>query len=246
MIFTGADLIFNDYNFAADLFVEEIRAPFTAGSWFPQQTIPGRAGVLLGPRRETRSRTIEVDVRLIEDCRTDVTDKVTHLAGHLLTDAPVKLETRRDQGRWWMAVFHGETALEQLFDTGFATLEFLVPDGYMWSDLVTVNKATGASDVDFIGTRRCAPTFSITLTAATNAVSVALGGQKVEITRTTGTWAAESVVVFDHGTGTVEVGSELAMTYLTLGSRFFEIEPGEHEITFTGGGGSVQYYPRWA
>lgn len=244
MIFTGQDLVFNGFNFSDLVYIEAIRTTLTPAVSYATQKIPGRTGVRLG-QRQIGERLIEVDIRLIEDRRADVTDVATVVAGRLLSDGAAKLVTRRDTGRWWMAVYHGSPDLDQLYETGFATLDFMAPGGAMYSDEVTVSLAAGANSVTIDGTYESEPVVEILLNAIRSEVSVTINGKTVTVKRLTGTWPSGTKIKVVTESRSVYVNDVLDNSAVLLASRYGVLKPGANNISLVGGGGTLKYYPRW-
>ena len=244
MIFTGADLVFNSFNFQGLVYVEEIRTTLTPQISYPQQEIPGRTGVRLG-KRKVGARMIEVDIRMIESARADVTDVATIVAGRLMSDGLAKLATRRDRDRWWMAVYVGEPELKQFHETGFATLEFLAPGGAMYSDEVTETLSAGANTVTATGTWESEPEIEILLNAIRSEVSATVNGKTVTAKRLTGTWPSGTKIKFVTESRSVYVNGVLDNSVVLLASRYGVLKPGGNNISLVGGGGTLKYFPRW-
>ena len=241
MIFTGDDLVFNGFNFSDLVFVEEIRTPLTPLISYSQQRIPGRTGVRLG-NRQIGARLIEVDIRMIESARADVTDVATIVAGRLMSDGLAKLATRRDRDRWWMAVYVGEPDLAQFHETGFATLEFLAPAGTMYSDEVTEQLSVGENTVTVQGTYETTPVVTVTLADERSSVSVSVNNKTVTVT---GLWPAGTVLRFDGDARAVWVNDARFSGVTLVGSRYGVLLPGSNLITVDGGAAELKYFPRW-
>lgn len=241
MIFTDQDLVFNGFKFSNLVYVEDIRTTLTPQISYPQQEIPGRTGVRLG-KRKVGARTIEVDIRIIEDLRSDVTDVATEIAGRLMTDGAAKLVTRRDRGRWWLAVYVGEPDLAQFHETGFATLEFLAPAGTMYSDEVTEQLSVGENTVTVQGTYETTPVVTVTLADERSSVSVSVNNKTVTVT---GLWPAGTVLRFDGDARAVWVNDARFSGVTLVGSRYGVLLPGSNLITVDGGAAELKYFPRW-
>lgn len=244
MIFTGQDLVFNGFNFSELVHVEHIRTQLTPSISYASQTIPGRTGVRLG-KRQVGARVIEVDIRMIETSRADVTDVATVIAGRLITDGVAKLVTRRDRDRWWMALYQGSPDLEQFYDTGFATLEFLAPGGAMYSDEVTAPLADGASVLAAQGTYESSPVIELSLAGAVVEASAMINGQRVMLRSYSGAWPIGTVIEIDMDARLVRINGEPAQGAIQIGSRFGKLLPGSNQVVLVGGPGEIRYFPRW-
>lgn len=121
-IFDGQDMVYDGYNFAKDVYVEQVRRPLLQPIENQYEELETHA---LHRKTRRNSYHIEVDIRLIESKRRDVTELKRHLAGKLYKSRPCRLYLRGDW-RFDMAVLDSEINFDRFLRTGFATLRFLV------------------------------------------------------------------------------------------------------------------------
>lgn len=97
-------------------------------------TIPGRAGALpLGNTIDVRK--IEMDIVILAPNEREMPKYASILANWLLYDEPKKLEIEDmvNLGRYYMAMYTGESSIEELSRAGNTTLTFLCYDPYAYT-----------------------------------------------------------------------------------------------------------------
>lgn len=242
-IFDGQDMIFDDYNFAKDLYVEYVRRPL-------MQPLTNQFSQLnrYALHRKTRRGAyyIEVDVRLIERDRRDVTELKRFLAGKLYKEEPCRLYLRGDW-RFDMAILDKEIDFERFLRTGFAVLTFLV----LGSSYGKFQEPTVTTNVCNTGTDEAWPIITIRPTSTQSRISIEnlTTGEKITIDR-----------MIPAGS-TVQIGrynSEMEFEQIVLqdgqsimGSVWYDAEfprlkPGENVFDIIGApSAQLGYWERW-
>lgn len=230
MIFTNRDLIFDGYNFSSILYVEKIRRPLMQPTENSYLTI-GNKGIHRKSRRVPY--TLEVDIRLIESTRDDVTEKKRLLASKLYKTKPCKLELR-DDSRFELATIDGQIDFERLMRTGFATLTFLIYGASY--GLYKIQAVTNSITVT--GTDETYPVIKITPTATQPLISVqnTTTGEKITLQKSINAGQVVqigSIVDYSHRQS-VTVAGVSAMKDVSLISDFPKLVPGINNIIITG------------
>lgn len=243
--FTGNDMIFNDYNFSNDLYVENIRRPLLAPIENTLQQI-GRHGSK-HVRARTGSKHIEVDVRIIRDNKGLATQLKELVAGRLVTHEPKKL-ILRDTSLWDMAILDGSIDYERWLYTGFSTLNFLNPSGISYGqrkELVVQNNGS----FTYQGSLDSKPIIRITPNT-TNQLIVELNGEYLEIRKNL---SSSNTIVFGRIADQMEyqeivtIDGVNAMPYLTVESDFVSIKPGMNQLKLTGAqSAQIEFWERYA
>lgn len=232
---------YNNNDLSSLLTVEEVRRQLLPQTRNVFQRIPGRDGEQ-HIRADLGPRTIEVDVRLIEDDRETVQSQVRALAGLLFSRTPAKLELE-EEGMYEVAILSGPVDVEKFLYTGFATLVFIAPDPAAWSSTETTVNIT-AADITNVGTYPARGTITVTLNEAVSSLTVTLTttGDRVHIDHG---FVKNDVVVVDLDTETVTKNGVSVMKDVTLDSDFFELPVGKFKITVSAGTGVLKYRARW-
>ena len=119
-VFTGTDLIFNDYNFSEIVKVEHIRRPLIN---VENHKIEGKDRVFCRGSRLVPD-LIEIDVRIIESKRANIENVKRIMMKHLYTDEAKILKTR-DSELYDIAKLDGKIDFDKFLYTGFCTLKFM-------------------------------------------------------------------------------------------------------------------------
>ena len=232
-VFTRYDLVFNDFNFAEFVFVEDIRRPFLP----PVENQFIKTGKYGYRHRQSRtgSTTIEVDIRLIEKDRWTVGELRQYLASKLITKEPKVLQCR-DTENHDIAILDGNIDFERFLYTGFATLTFVNPSGLQYRNL---NKVTVKNEIFNVGSIAVQPQIIVkpsgTLTKLT--IRNKTTAQFLEVTRSLNTTQTLQFGRFDNQHRYEEVfllNGNPDMKNLAFSSDFFYLEPGRNEIEIVG------------
>lgn len=240
-------LEFNGTDLTQYVTLEAVRFPVLApvrNDWI--ENISNRFGRV--HRRARPGLTpIEVDVRIwakpSSAPASTVADIVSQLASVLSTDEPKTLVIGT---RYYNAILDGETNLQEFFDLNASvTLRFVTGEG-TWHGTKITQILTAGSNVTALGSTADTPAvIKLTASGAVSTVKAKIGTDEITIKRETGTWSNGTVFTIDTEDGMVLINSIDGRKYLTLDSRFGLLKPGNNTVVLTGGGGSIDYCPRW-
>ncbi|WP_354003484.1 phage distal tail protein [Collinsella tanakaei] len=121
-----------------------------------------------------------------------------------------------------------------LFEDGSCELVFTAFDPVAWGQEQEASAAAGSTELSLLvgGTYRTWPTFVMEASAGGGVVVEDVGaGARVEVERA---FLGGEEVIVDCAAGRAWVDGEAADTDVTLDSDFFWLEPGSHELSFTG------------
>lgn len=240
-MFTENDMTFNGYNFSSEFYVEEIRRPLMQGLSNNYTSFKTRS-IHRNTRREPYQ--LEVDVRLIENSRQDVTELKRLLASKLYTEKPARLQLR-DDSRFDMASLDGQIDFERFMRTGFCTLTFLV-----YGSSYGLYLASTSQPINYTGTDATYAEIELTALAGSS-VSIlnVTTGQKVTINRTF--TAGEIVKIGEYNSElefkqTAKINGASIMKYVDVASDFIQLVPGNNQFTITGASAfKISYYERF-
>ena len=156
-------MIFNDIDFSTIVKVEDIRKSLLPPLTNTLKKIPGKRGNKF-IRNEMGAGLVEIDIRLIT---ADIEAKVRELAGKLYTDEPKKLIYK---DKYNYAILDGDTKLERMLYTGFATLNFICPDPVDYGQTITA----GIGTLNNNGTSPATGTITVEITEPVSNLQVAL------------------------------------------------------------------------
>lgn len=215
----------------------EVVLPAAHGLSVDAAEVPGRAGaVLLSARIPPKTLRVRLFLDLAEDEDAEGLSALRHeAAAWLASDAGCDLELPGEPGLVYRnAVCTGADAWDALFEDGSCELAFTAFDPVAWGQGQEVVPAGGGAGLSFVvgGTYRTLPTF-VMEAAAGDGVTVEDDdtGAHVEVERA---FLGGEEVIIDCGAGRSWVDGEAADSDVTLDSDFFWLEPGPHELSFTG------------
>lgn len=121
-------------------------------------TVPGRYGAIpFG--NELGARLISIEVILFSDALDNMPFYARQLAQWLYYTEPKRLELQDNVGKYYMAMFTGDSSIEELFSVGRTTLNFTCYDPLQYGDEMTVPiNTTDVTKVSNLGT---APSYPI-------------------------------------------------------------------------------------
>lgn len=124
-------LIFNDIDFSEFGIIEDVRIPFISIT-NQSGNIPGKIGGIYR-KNKINGKTIEVDLRLIEEKREDLFKLEEKIKECVITNSPKKLFARDYIDKYFLAILDGEIDFKKFLNTGFITLKFISFDGIKYS-----------------------------------------------------------------------------------------------------------------
>ena len=202
-----------------------------SGHSVKKQKVPGRAGnVFTG--LETGEASISVTVVSLDDSPRVRREKMAELRAWLEVDEPCPLFIPDDGGAYCNAVM---TAIaETTYINGIAwRISFSVPEPYLYMP-VDSELPSGATSLYVGGNQLVKPVITISSAvrdASTNMIALMVdGSQPLKVPLTSGT----HTVVIDCNDRSVTVDGAASM--ITTDSDWWELEPGMHSFTKTGGG----------
>lgn len=147
-------------------------------------TIPGRAGALpLGNNLDVRK--IEMDIVILAPNEREMPKYASILANWLLYDEPKKLEIEDmvSLGRYYMAMYTGESSIEELSRAGNTTLTFLCYDPYAYTEEEIISFSAGQEiiKVPNLGDTPIYPKVSINIKEKTSNLTLISSKGYVEI-----------------------------------------------------------------
>ena len=234
-------MIFNGFDFSPWMHVKMTRQVMPSVS-VETQEVPGRDGeVFVRSRLEPLS--IPVMARLTLKGR-QATEEVRHmLAGKLCADEPKELHLPDDPTRFYLAVLDGSSELDTLWQNAAADLEFIAPDPVAYGKLRSVAMGEKAR-FSVGGNRKTFPKITWTATDADH-VQFTMPEKGVFMRLETGFSAGGKLVIDCSGGGHCTLNGTNADGLLTLGSDYFEFEPGLVEIEASSGTAVVEWRERW-
>lgn len=215
----------------------EVVLPAAHGIVVDAAEVPGRAGaVLLSARIPPKALRVRLFLDLADDEDAEGLSAVRHeAASWLAPDAGSDLELPGEPGLVYRdTVCTDAGTWGDLFEDGSCELVFTAFDPVAWGHEREASAAAGIAELSLLvgGTYRTWPTFVMEASAGGGVVVEDAGaGACVEVE-----WAflgGEEVVV-DCAAGRAWVDGEAADADVTLDSDFFCLEPGSHELSFTG------------
>ena len=215
----------------------EVVLPAAHGIVVDAAEVPGRAGaVLLSARIPPKALRVRLFLDLADDEDAEGLSAVRHeAASWLAPDAGSDLELPGEPGLVYRdAVCTDAGTWGDLFEDGSCELVFTAFDPVAWGHEREASAAAGIAELSLLvgGTYRTWPTFVMEASAGGGVVVEDVGaGARVEVERE---FLGGEEVIVDCAAGRAWVDGEAADTDVTLDSDFFWLEPGSHELSFTG------------
>ena len=215
----------------------EVVLPAAHGISVEAAEVPGRAGaVLLSTRIPPKVLNVRLFLDLADDEGVEGLSAVRHQAASwLASDAGSDLELPGEPGLVYRdAVCTDAGSWDNLFEDGSCELVFTAFDPVAWGQEQEKLAAAGSAGLSLLvgGTYRTWPTFVMEASAGGGVVVEDAGaGACVEVERA---FLGGEEVVVDCAAGRAWVDGEAADADVTLDSDFFCLEPGSHELSFTG------------
>lgn len=232
MIFNGVDL--SDYFIAYSV----------SRSVLPEvnlstQDVPGMDGTrVLGSRLSPRSFTVKFLFRKSLD-RYDVAHDLAEI---LYTEKPKELII--EPGKYYMAMVSGSVDLDSLWKAGGGEFEFYCPDPIAYEIDERTVEFTGSGKMAVHGTYKTYPVIEVSPAVGSSNYQItnANTGKFVKIDRA---FSSASKVVIDMQAQRVTIDGKKADMYVDLDSDFFSVDPGDVELSSTGGNVKVRWHDRW-
>ena len=232
-IFEKTDMIFNGHNISSLVFIEDIRRPFISPLSNTLLDV-GEVG-FIHKRVKPQPKTIEVDVRIIENDRKRAGRVKEILASLLVTDTPKRLDLR-DTERFDFAILDGDMSFERYRNTGFITLNFVNPSGLSYGKYK--KSIIKENSLFNLGTAKIQPIIRV-IPKKTNQIVIRnlTAGQHLEIR---GNYTNSDEIVFgEYGENNnylekVLINKRLEMMPLTIDSDFFHLELGRNDFEIIG------------
>ena len=215
----------------------EVVLPAAHGIVVDAAEVPGRSGaVLLSARIPPKALRVRLFLDLADDEDAEGLSAVRHeAASWLAPDAGSDLELPGEPGLVYRdAVCTDAGTWDDLFEDGSCELVFTAFDPVAWGHEREASAAAGIAELSLLvgGTYRTWPTFVMEASAGGGVVVEDAGaGACVEVERA---FLGGEEVVVDCAAGRAWVDGEAADADVTLDSDFFCLEPGSHELSFTG------------
>ena len=215
----------------------EVVLPAAHGISVEAAEVPGRAGaVLLSTRIPPKVLNVRLFLDLADDEGAEGLSAVWHeAASWLATDAGSDLELPGEPGLVYRdAVCTDAGSWDNLFEDGSCELVFTAFDPVAWGQEQEKLAAAGSAGLSLLvgGTYRTWPTFVMEASAGDGVVVEDVGTSAcVEVERV---FLGGEEIVVDCAAGRALVDGAAADADVTLESDFFWLEPGSHELSFTG------------
>lgn len=215
----------------------EVMLPAAHGIVVDAAEVPGRAGaVLLSARIPPKTLRVRLFLDLADDEDAEGLSALRHeAASWLVPDAGGDLELPGKPSLVYRDVVCADAGTwDGLFEDGSCELVFTAFDPVAWGQEREASAAAGSTELSLLvgGTYRTWPTFVMEASAGGGVVVEDVGaGARVEVERA---FLGGEEVIVDCAAGRAWVDGEAADTDVTLDSDFFWLEPGLHELSFTG------------
>lgn len=215
----------------------EVVLPAAHGLSVDAAEVPGHAGaVLLSARIPPKTLRVRLFLDLAEDEDAEGLSALRHeAAAWLASDTGCDLELPGEPGLVYRnAVCTGADAWDALFEDGSCELAFTAFDPVAWGQEQEASAAAGSTELSLLvgGTYRTWPTFVMEAAAGDGVVVEDVGTSAcVEVERV---FLGGEEIVVDCAAGRALVDGAAADADVTLESDFFWLEPGSHELSFTG------------
>ena len=215
----------------------EVVLPAAHGLSVDAAEVPGRAGaVLLSARIPPKTLRVRLFLDLADDEDAEGLSALRHeAASWLVPDAGGDLELPGKPSLVYRDVVCADAGTwDGLFEDGSCELVFTAFDPVAWGQEREASAAASSTELSLLvgGTYRTWPTFVMEASAGGGVVVEDVGaGARVEVERA---FLGGEEVIVDCAAGRAWVDGEAADTDVTLDSDFFWLEPGSHELSFTG------------
>lgn len=141
----------------------------------------------------------------------------------------------------YMAKINNSVDLSDLLVAGQGTLEFVVPSGDSESVNETTNSGTDTVTVTNSGTKITYPSFKITVgKAVTDGVITLRNTSTGDSLSLLGTFAVGDVLTVDCSKQLVKKADVVAISMISLSSKFFELREGENVISCDNKGATIE------
>lgn len=237
-------MIYDGFDFSQVLRCNPARrvmAPVEVGSL----DVPGMDGAI--PARARLSpASISVSARVLPRVGWHVgfSDFRRMLASWLFRREPAPLVLDDDPGVSYMAVMADAPELSGWWEGSTVELSFTAYDPVGYGRTVSVPLPEGASSVLVGGTYPTWPVFRVSARAGASVrVADADSGLYVQVPAAAGSAARE--VVVDCSPRSRRAVTSGVQSAVTLGSRFYPLEPGVRHLTVEGGAATLEYAERW-
>lgn len=237
-----ADMVFNNIDFDTHVKVEQIRRDLLPPRTVISTKIPNTIGSKFA-RLEQGVRAIEIDIRLIENDRQAVQEKVRVLAGLLHTDEPKKL-ILRDDTRYNLAILSDTTPLEKLLFTGFTTLTFLCLDPLAYSSNEKTIALGASTEITNDGTYEVGGVVTVNVSSSISYLEL-LSFEKGEKVYIEDSFIAGDLVIIDLTNEFVKKNDVLIMDKVHIISDFFKLPVGTSTLKLSSGTGTLVFREAW-
>lgn len=215
----------------------EVVLPAAPGIVVDAAEVPGRAGaILLSARIPPKALHVRLFLDRSDDMDAGELSALRHeAAAWLAFDAGCELELPGEPGLVYRDVVCTDAgAWDNLFEDGSCELVFTAFDPVAWGQEREALSAAGSTELSVLvgGTYWTWPTFVMEAAAGDGVVVEDVGtGACVEVERA---FLGGEEIVVDCAAGRAWVDGAAADADVTLESDFFWLEPGSHELSFTG------------
>lgn len=241
-------MIYNGFDFTPYFIDEQIRDPLLPEIADEVVDVPGVDGQLYNGTTY-QPRVIEIDVRIIRETRRELDELIPFIASKLNAREPSRLYTRLYSGEYYIAKLTGIGEWDKWQGTAGNTLTFTAYDPMRYCDREIVEPLTyAAKNIEIMGTYKTFPTITIDIPAAATYVAVNDLTTGLQI-RSEYSFKAGNRVVFECGQNYDVM--KVALLYATASastavkvpvtpqSRWFELEPGIHNMRLLSSASSV-------
>ncbi|WP_130807643.1 distal tail protein Dit [Senegalia massiliensis] len=236
------NLIFNNTDFSEYVNIENVRKSILPPISTNMITIPGKRGLTF-IKNNLEVKYIEVDIRLIEENKNKVRDKMRELAKLLYTKEPKKLVTDEND-KYDIAILDGNTEFEKLLYTGSTTLVFACPDPISYGEEIT--ETLDDNILLNNGTYETKGIINVQINSNITYIKITLldTGEFLYIENN---FVTGDEVVIDLEKESIRKNGVLIMEDLYLESDFFSIPTGEYQIKIEPLGvyATLSYIERW-
>lgn len=234
---------FNGYDLTQDFIMSGLVRQFMPRD-VSQIDVPGMDGALFSSARYSPIK-ISMEATVLGENPQDRSDALRRLASVLAVGEPSPLSISDDDGKFYLAIPSGGDISRYISAETFP-LEFTALDPAMYGSTVTVEVPSGGSATFTVGGNY--PTMpSISVSATRDSASTVYGlrlDSSAVLDFPTGTDSAVQLEI-DCANRTADQDGDTVIP--TLGSDWFVLEPGEHEVeNYLGAGAAtLSYVERW-
>lgn len=196
-------------------------------------------------RKTEEYKIFDISFLIKAESPDDLKVKVREFAEYLDSEKPEPFYLESERDKIYEVILSGETSLDQIFDIGQGTLQFISPDPYA-KGLTRTIEIIGDTPVVFNmkSTAPSFPRFIITTNANSNNFKITLNENK-EI-NLIGDFLIGDILEIDNNLGSITQNGQTKMTLMTLDSTFFSIKPGDNTlISSPGFNVEMKYVERW-